>query len=265
MVHREEHNENFTIIDNAVLQNVNLSFEARGFFAYLLSFPNDWSFSIRGIVKHSGTSESVVRRLLGELQAEGYVVINRHIDKSGRVTSWSWDIYEAAKMPHSTQMSKSPDVEITRCGESQMWNAPHVEEPGGGFTTCGETTTIQSTNNNKVLNKQSTKVKQRTKENKKNPLDDLSPELRQTFEDFMEMRKKIKAPLTDRGLELAIKRAKDLGGNDPEKTKAIVEQSIRNSWRGLFPIKEETRTAASKAPADEIDWEEVARLAGGET
>lgn len=147
-----------------------------------------------------------------------------------------------------------PQVEIATSGESQK-----VDKPDSGFTTCGKSDDIQSTNNNKVLNKQS------TKENKKNPLDDLSPELRQTFEDFVEMRKKIKAPLTDRGLELAIKRAKDLGGNDPEKMKAIVEQSIRNSYRGLFPLKEETRTAASKASADEIDWEEVARLAGGET
>lgn len=152
MVHREEHNESFTIIDNAVLQNVNLSFEARGFMAYLLSFPNDWSFSISGIVKSSGTSESVVRRLLAELQAEGYIVINRHIDKNGRVTRWSWDLFERAKIPESVQMLKSPDVEIARCGNHQMWNAPHVEEPGGGFTTCGKNDTIQSTNNNKVLN-----------------------------------------------------------------------------------------------------------------
>ena len=152
MVHREEHNESFTIIDNAVLQNVNLSFEARGFMAYLLSFPNDWSFSIAGIVKNSGTSESVVRRLLAELQAEGYIVINRHVDKNGRVTRWSWDLFERSKVPESIQMLKPPDVEFATCGNHQMWNAPHVEEPGGGFTTCGENDTIQSTNNNKVLN-----------------------------------------------------------------------------------------------------------------
>ena len=37
MVNREDHNEHYTLVDNAVLQNVNLSWEARGFFAYLLS------------------------------------------------------------------------------------------------------------------------------------------------------------------------------------------------------------------------------------
>ena len=60
MVHREEHNESYTVIDNAVLQNVNLSFEARGFLCYLLSLPNDWTFTVRGIVKQTGCSKSVI-------------------------------------------------------------------------------------------------------------------------------------------------------------------------------------------------------------
>lgn len=157
MVHREEHGDSFTIIDNGVLQNVNLSFEARGFFAYLLSLPDDWKFSIAGLVKLTGASESVVRRLLNELQVEGYIKINRHTNDRGRVTRWTWDIYEAAIRPESVQMLKSPDVETATSGKHQMWNAPHVEAPERGFTTCGENDTIQSTNNIKVLNEQSTK------------------------------------------------------------------------------------------------------------
>ena len=34
MVNRQEHNEHYTMIDNAVLHNVNLSWEARGFLAF---------------------------------------------------------------------------------------------------------------------------------------------------------------------------------------------------------------------------------------
>ena len=68
MVHREEHNESYTVIDNAVLQNVNLSFEARGFLCYLLSLPNDWTFTVRGIVKQTGCSKSVILRLMDELK-----------------------------------------------------------------------------------------------------------------------------------------------------------------------------------------------------
>ena len=152
MVHREEHNEGFTIIDNAVLLNVNLSWEARGFFAYLLSLPDDWNFNVKGLAKQTGATEHTIKRLLRELQAEGYIKLTRHTDARGKVTRWSWDIYEAGKTPESIQMLKSPQVEIATSGKSHK-----VGEPDGGLTTCGKRDYIQSTNNNKVLIEQSTK------------------------------------------------------------------------------------------------------------
>lgn len=149
MVHREEHNEGFTQVSNAVLRNVNLSWEARGFLCYLLSLPDDWSFSIKGLVKQTGATEHTIKRLVKELQIEGYVVLTRHTNERGKVTKWTWDIYETSK---KVQMLKSPQVEITRCGENQM-----VAEPDSGSTTCGKTASIQITNINKELNKQITK------------------------------------------------------------------------------------------------------------
>ncbi len=94
MVHREEHNESYTVIDNAVLQNINLSWEARGFLCYLLSLPNDWSFTVRGIVKQTGCSKSVVLRLMDELKTAGYIKLERKQDKQGRFTQSTWHIYE---------------------------------------------------------------------------------------------------------------------------------------------------------------------------
>ena len=157
MVHREEHNQNFTIIDNVVLQNVNLSFEARGFFAYLLSFPDDWSFSLRNLAKQTGQSVGVLRRLLGELQAEGYISITRHKDELGKFTVCSWDLYEGAITAQTTHKSKTPQVENATSGQIHKWTEPCVDEPHVDKPTCGKTAHIQSTNNNKVLIEQSTK------------------------------------------------------------------------------------------------------------
>ena len=69
----------------------------------------------------------------------------------------------------------------------------------------------------------------------------LSPELKETFEEFIKMRKAIKAPMTAKALDLAIKKAEKLGGGDPDKMKAVIEQSIMNSWKGLFALKEPER------------------------
>ena len=247
MVHREEHNENFTIVDNAVLQNVNLSFEARGFFVYLLSLPDDWNFSIAGLVKQTGASESVVRRLMTELQVEGYIILNRHINERGRVTRWTWDIYETAKRSESVQKSKSPQVETTTSGKSQMWCAPVVEEPERGSTTCGKSDTIQSTNNNKVLNKQSTKD---------NKVHRFTPP---TFDEVDAYCKERNNGINPQHFidYYSSQNWKKANGRPVADWKACVR-----TWEQ----KDKTApTNSQKAqPSAEIDWEEVARLAGGD-
>lgn len=53
---------------------------------------------------------------------------------------------------------------------------------------------------------------------------------------FVDMRKKIKAPLTDHAAKLAIAELEKLM-NDGHRPRAVLEQSTMNSWRGLFPIK----------------------------
>ena len=148
MVHREEHNESYTVIDNAVLQNVNISFEARGFLCYLLSLPNDWTFTVRGIVKQTGCSKSVILRLMDELKTAGYIKLERKQDKQGRFTQSSWHIYETPCEYHISQKRNTAKTEHGNNGTRCLRNTV--------FTEHGENGPIQSTNNNKVLNIQST-------------------------------------------------------------------------------------------------------------
>lgn len=70
----------------------------------------------------------------------------------------------------------------------------------------------------------------------------LSPE---AWADFVEFRKKAKAPLTDRAAELAVKKLEALrsGGNDP---RAVIEQSILHGWKGLFPLKGDDKPRGSQ-------------------
>ncbi len=78
--------------------------------------------------------------------------------------------------------------------------------------------------------------------------------LNQTFLDFINMRKKIKKPMTDKAIELAIKKLEALsktssgesGEMDEEMAMQILEQSIMNCWQGLFPLKEGKQGAGRK-------------------
>jgi len=63
-----------------------------------------------------------------------------------------------------------------------------------------------------------------------------SPELLDALEQFRVMREHCKKPLTVRALQLIFRELDKLsGGNEAQKI-AILEQSIINSWRGVFPL-----------------------------
>ena len=69
-------------------------------------------------------------------------------------------------------------------------------------------------------------------------------ELLEALDGFVEMRKKIKAPLTEHALSLLLKKLDGMGNTDEEKA-AIVNQSVMNSWKGLFPLKQEVRQSGA--------------------
>lgn len=79
--------------------------------------------------------------------------------------------------------------------------------------------------------------------------------LRRTFVDFIEMRKFIKAPLTERALRMIISDTIKLGEENPDRMRAILEQSIKNNWKGVFPIKK-PRPETTTNPFTELLTEE---------
>lgn len=63
-------------------------------------------------------------------------------------------------------------------------------------------------------------------------------ELVETLRDFIKMRKSIKSPVTDRALKGILKKLDQLATNNENKI-GILEQSIINSWKSVFPLKEQ--------------------------
>lgn len=64
-----------------------------------------------------------------------------------------------------------------------------------------------------------------------------------TFEQFLEMRRKIKKPATDYAITLLMRRLSRLAGGDPERAIEILERSIVNSWTDIYTLKDESKTS----------------------
>lgn len=105
----------------------------------------------------------------------------------------------------------------------------------------------------------------KNKEKKKSYLLDSyskNEELISSLKDFIEMRKKIKAPMTERAVNLMLSKLSSMANDDTEKIK-IINQSIMYSWKGIFPVrgmlpvKEEKRHDRFPARDDgeeSVDW-----------
>lgn len=79
---------------------------------------------------------------------------------------------------------------------------------------------------------------------------------------YVEMRKKIRRPMTERAKELAVLRLDKLrqAGHDPE---AVLDQSVFNSWQGLFPLHAEVVQAGTAGPTwNDLEVRERRRRGG---
>lgn len=74
------------------------------------------------------------------------------------------------------------------------------------------------------------------------------------LEEYKTFRKEIKRPLTDRAMQLAVKKLETLAPDDPDRKIAIIEQSIVNGWIGLFPLKKEQTTENEDRYDDLKEW-----------
>lgn len=245
--------KNYTMIQNEIAQDKSLSFEARGLLMMMLTFPNDWNFSIPGLMSLTDKSEATVTKYVGELKAAGYIEQVKVRNKAGQFSAYDWTVRE------TPEPTKNRASEICAVGADGIKNrAP--EKP-----SLGNLYHIQINNTNKGINTTNDSKEKSIKE-KADPFEallvPLNPDLRDAFREFLKMRKAIKAPMTERALALAIKKANDLSGGDPDKAKAIVEQSIMNSWKGLFPLKDEGK--AKTAPIYENPFTKLRREEGFE-
>jgi len=103
----------FTQVANCVLNDENLSFKAKGIFAYLYSKPQDWNFNYKRISKDSSDGEDAVLSGLRELENAGYLI--RRKLHSGRIQ-------------YEIMYDKSPDKEISRQGKSRTGETPAINK-----------------------------------------------------------------------------------------------------------------------------------------
>ena len=65
----------------------------------------------------------------------------------------------------------------------------------------------------------------------------IPTEIKNEWNAYLEMRIKIRKPMTENAKQLAYKKLCELSNNDFKAMREILNQSVFNSWQGLFPLK----------------------------
>ena len=93
-VFRTEKKEDFTIMSNYHFKDKRLSMKSKGLLSMMLSFSDDWQYSLNGLAAVSKEGLTAIRATVQELEDSGYLVRRRLRNEQGRLSSVEYDIYE---------------------------------------------------------------------------------------------------------------------------------------------------------------------------
>lgn len=91
---RSPKRHNYSIIDNTCLRDPNLSWKAKGLFAYLLSLPDDWQIYQKDLVNRATDGDTSLRSGIIELEKAGYLRRERQRNEFGQVKGMVYHIIE---------------------------------------------------------------------------------------------------------------------------------------------------------------------------
>lgn len=172
--------------------------------------------SYRSLSQRWGWSKDKVNRFLALLEADG--MIQRKRDTNGTLlTIVNYRVYQDSLSENATPTRRKRDTGETRIGRNNNDNNENNENNDNNITPLPP--------------------KKGERAERYFPNDEL---LEKTFSDFREMRKKMKAPMTNRAIELMVNKINKI---EPDIAVKMLEQSIVKGWKDIYELKNDKATS----------------------
>ena len=102
-VFRIEKTRDYTVMANHHLRNTKLSLKAKGLLSLMLSLPEDWDYTTKGLAKICKDGVDSICSTVNELEEHGYVIRERIRNAKGQLTDIQYTILEQPKPPQPGQ------------------------------------------------------------------------------------------------------------------------------------------------------------------
>ena len=128
-VFRIERTRDYTVMSNHHLRNRALSLKAKGLLSMMLSLPDDWNYTTRGLAKICKEGVDAIGGALRELEGAGYIVRHQLRDRQGRISDTEYVIYEQPQLPETPGPDTAgPDTDSPDT-ENPYLDKPDTEMP----------------------------------------------------------------------------------------------------------------------------------------
>lgn len=150
---RNRTQKNFTIVSNGILQEKSLTLKERGMLATLLSLPNDWDFTVFGLMKIIPEKKDAINSAINSLEKKGYIKRYRLRDEQGHMKATVIEVFDTPQSDDGTNSDNNeddgdteddtrmdkPEENVPELGNPASEN-PASDNPTLGNPTLGEPT-----------------------------------------------------------------------------------------------------------------------------
>ena len=128
-VFRIDKTRDYTVMANFHLRDITLSLKAKGLLSLMLSLPEDWDYTTKGLARICKDGVDSICATVKELEKAGYVQRRRVRNELGQLTEVEYTILEKPIVPVLEEESPKPEKPVQVEPESQAPIFPAPETP----------------------------------------------------------------------------------------------------------------------------------------
>ena len=104
--YRVERTKDYTVMSNCHLRDTSLTLKAKGLLSMMLSLPDEWNYTTRGLAAICKEGVDAIGKALKELENAGYIVRRQLRGAGGKISDTEYVIYE------QPQQRPQPDTDL---------------------------------------------------------------------------------------------------------------------------------------------------------
>lgn len=112
--------KNYTTMSNFHFKDKKLSLKAKGLLSQMLSLPDDWDYTLKGLAKINQEGIEAIRTAVIELEKAGYIIRTRNREDDGTFSDITYDVYEKPQKKKAT-------VDVENSNDTSVENSADVE------------------------------------------------------------------------------------------------------------------------------------------